>query len=55
MWKIKNILDKVSLILFNEEFIEIPFWKVIIVIILLGTGLYLAINIIAWAIYLIIM
>ena len=55
MWKIKNILDKVSLILFNEEFIELTFWKVFIVDILLWTGLYFIIYIIALFIYLIIL
>ena len=53
MTTIKNILDKISIIVFSKEFKELTFWKVFIVVILLWTGIYLSIYLIAWLIYLI--
>ena len=53
MEKIKNILDKISLIIFSENFNELVFWKAFVVALTLWTGLYFIIYIIALFIYLI--
>ena len=53
METIKNILDKVSLILFSEDFEELTFMKALVVAIFIWTGIYSVIYICYWLIYLI--
>ena len=53
METIKNILDKVSLIIFNKEFIELTFMKAIVIAIFIWTGIYFVFYICCLLVYLI--